>query len=330
MADIFISYSSHDASHVRMLVSALEASGYSVWWDNELRSGDDFRQEIAAELDGAGAVIDYYDIPLPFGNYHTPHVSKTSNLIESIRERIESPTLDGYPVRQGILVLKHEALYFLGVMGGALSVFVNFEGLIKVARFSQWIVNHWREITRAAWVWAFSWLHIKVPEALVGPLTFLVFMASLTFAGLFDRRRFALRTRGHVQYFFRGGIEVNSTILQYWGLVLMFCFLLIVPTWPSFSWFQARDPSLPRGMARIGNTNVHAPSVMDLDAFLSREALAIFMLTGVAAIVAGSLIDIEVLARRLRFMALALLMLLATNWFITLYEERVASSPQGL
>jgi adenylate cyclase len=57
MADIFVSYSRTDKAAVAPLVAALEAQGWSVWWDPEITPGDEFDKLIGAELEGARAVV---------------------------------------------------------------------------------------------------------------------------------------------------------------------------------------------------------------------------------------------------------------------------------
>jgi adenylate cyclase len=57
MADIFVSYSRTDKAAVAPLVTALEAQGWSVWWDPEITPGDEFDKLIGAELEGARAVV---------------------------------------------------------------------------------------------------------------------------------------------------------------------------------------------------------------------------------------------------------------------------------
>ena len=53
MADIFVSYSRTDKARVAPLVEALEAQGWSVWWDPEITPGDEFDALIGAELEAA-------------------------------------------------------------------------------------------------------------------------------------------------------------------------------------------------------------------------------------------------------------------------------------
>ena len=57
MADIFISYARADRDRIEKLASALEADGYSVWWDRNIHGGAQFAAEIAKQLDEAETVI---------------------------------------------------------------------------------------------------------------------------------------------------------------------------------------------------------------------------------------------------------------------------------
>ena len=57
MADIFVSYSRTDKARVAPLIAALEARGWSVWWDPEITPGDEFDAMIGAELEAARAVV---------------------------------------------------------------------------------------------------------------------------------------------------------------------------------------------------------------------------------------------------------------------------------
>jgi uncharacterized protein (DUF924 family)/TolB-like protein len=57
MADVFVSYSRSDKARVAPLVAALEAEGWSVWWDPAIVPGQQFDRMIAYELDRARAVL---------------------------------------------------------------------------------------------------------------------------------------------------------------------------------------------------------------------------------------------------------------------------------
>jgi TolB-like protein/tetratricopeptide (TPR) repeat protein len=57
MADVFVSYARSDKLRVAPLVAAIEAKGWSVWWDLGIDPGQEFDRQITAELEVAAAVL---------------------------------------------------------------------------------------------------------------------------------------------------------------------------------------------------------------------------------------------------------------------------------
>jgi adenylate cyclase len=57
MADVFVSYSRNDRARVAPLVAAIKARGWSVWWDPSIAAGQQFDDQIEAELLAASAVL---------------------------------------------------------------------------------------------------------------------------------------------------------------------------------------------------------------------------------------------------------------------------------
>jgi adenylate cyclase len=57
MADVFVSYSRSDKARVSPLVAAIKAKGWSVWWDPSIAAGQQFDDQIEAELQAASAVL---------------------------------------------------------------------------------------------------------------------------------------------------------------------------------------------------------------------------------------------------------------------------------
>jgi adenylate cyclase len=57
MADVFVSYARTDKARVAPLVAAIEAKGWSVWWDPDITPGQEFDDQIEAEIDAAKAVV---------------------------------------------------------------------------------------------------------------------------------------------------------------------------------------------------------------------------------------------------------------------------------
>lgn len=57
MTDIFLSYAHADQARIELLAEALKDAGFSLWWDDQLRSGSEFADEIETEIDEAQHVL---------------------------------------------------------------------------------------------------------------------------------------------------------------------------------------------------------------------------------------------------------------------------------
>ncbi len=140
MADVFISYAREDEARVRALAGILEEQGLSVWWDQYLFAGDDYRREIDRALGEASAVLvcwsrhaadsawvraeaedarttgklvglafDDTSVPKPFNTYHVERLTgwrgalrtpAIERLIEALRARNEGRAPSPVPVRR--------------------------------------------------------------------------------------------------------------------------------------------------------------------------------------------------------------------------------------
>ena len=56
-ADVFVSYKAEDRARLAPIVEALNAEGFSVWWDRHIGGGTHWREEIQEHLDLAKCVI---------------------------------------------------------------------------------------------------------------------------------------------------------------------------------------------------------------------------------------------------------------------------------
>ena len=55
--DVFVSYKAEDRARLRPLIAALEAEGFTVWWDTHIGGGAHWREDIQEHLDAAKCVI---------------------------------------------------------------------------------------------------------------------------------------------------------------------------------------------------------------------------------------------------------------------------------
>lgn len=55
--DVFVSYKAEDRTRLRPMVAALEAEGFTVWWDTHIGGGAHWREDIQEHLDAAKCVI---------------------------------------------------------------------------------------------------------------------------------------------------------------------------------------------------------------------------------------------------------------------------------
>lgn len=135
MADVFLSYASQDRLRIKPLAEALEARGFSVWWDRALGAGEDYAAVITRELRAARAVVvvwteasaastfvrdeagrardegrlipvllDPVEIPLGFGAFQAedftrwngrPEAAQVQLLEEALRAKLEGRAIDG-------------------------------------------------------------------------------------------------------------------------------------------------------------------------------------------------------------------------------------------
>ncbi len=57
MSDIFISYANEDSARAQLFAQAIEAQGWTVWWDRNIPPGRTFDEVIAAALEQARCVV---------------------------------------------------------------------------------------------------------------------------------------------------------------------------------------------------------------------------------------------------------------------------------
>src|SRR6516165_9875445 len=214
MADVFVSYAKADRPLALRLATMLEAEGWTIWWDTSLAIGDDFRNEIMTELGRARAVVviwtdasiksdwvrseagraqadrklipvklehlTYKDLPPPFDVLHTEDASEHDKIRAAVVAQLAKPVVEPSAVALLTKGFKYELLTWVGIVGGALTLFTNLGAVLKLADWARLLVQGWKEWTHTFWVWAFGWLGIYVPPEWTPILSFLLFGILLT------------------------------------------------------------------------------------------------------------------------------------------------------
>ena len=215
MADIFISYSKPDRHKVVMLAAYLESEGWSVWWDENLSSGEPYRDEIMKQLSAARAVIVlwtptsvksefvraeagrakadgklipvkdtslvYADIPIPFGEMHTENFAQHELIRAAIVAQLAKPQVQPGTLWWATKTLRYQALTWFGIVGGAITMFVSLQGLLTLAHWARWLVTSWQDVTSAMWSFLFSIVRLSLPREYAPILTFMLFGLSIAY-----------------------------------------------------------------------------------------------------------------------------------------------------
>ncbi len=94
MADIFISYAREDREWVEKLASALEAEGFSVWWDWDLLVGKRYRETIETELQACKSAVvvwSQHSIRSDFVRDEAEDAQQRNILVPVLKETVRPP-----------------------------------------------------------------------------------------------------------------------------------------------------------------------------------------------------------------------------------------------
>src|SRR5262249_40396123 len=100
---------------------------------------------------------------------------KAAVVAQLAKPAVEPPTLT--LLTKGF---RYEFLTWVGIIGGALTLFTNLGAVLKLADWARVLVEHWKEWTHAFWVWAVGWMGIHIPPQWTPVLSFLLFGSLLT------------------------------------------------------------------------------------------------------------------------------------------------------
>src|SRR5262245_19566762 len=157
----------------------------TIWSPNSVRS--DWVRAEAGTAKNEGKLIPvktpdvaYGDIPLPFGEMHTENLEASQLIRAAVVAQLAKPAVEPSAVALLTKGFKYELLTWWGIIGGAITLFVAISTTLKLADWARALVQHWKEWTHAFWTWAFGWLGIHLPPEWTPVLSFLLFGSLLT------------------------------------------------------------------------------------------------------------------------------------------------------
>ena len=112
MADVFISYARADRQKIAKLAAALEAQGFSVWWDRQILGGAEFAKDIERELQAAKVAVVAWSVQ---GN-DSPWVRDEATIAQR-QGKLVPISLDGSEAPMGFG--QFQAIDFAGWSGNA-------------------------------------------------------------------------------------------------------------------------------------------------------------------------------------------------------------------
>jgi hypothetical protein len=119
----------------------------TIWTENSIRS-DWVRAEAGrAKADGKlipvkTTEVSYADIPLPFGEMHTENVGSTDLIRAAIVAQLAKPAAPQSSFQQITSTFKYQILTWIGIVGSAITLFANLNGVLDLANWARELVAH--------------------------------------------------------------------------------------------------------------------------------------------------------------------------------------------
>jgi TIR domain len=159
-----------------VIVIWTDGSIKSDWVRSEAGRAQADRKLIPVKL----AHLVYEDLPPPFDVLHTENVGEEDKIKAAVVAQLAKPAVE--PTAWVLLTkgFNYELLTWFGIVGGALTLFTNLGSVLKLADWARVLVQHWREWTHEFWVWTFGLFGIHLPPEWTPVLSFLLFGLLLT------------------------------------------------------------------------------------------------------------------------------------------------------
>lgn len=91
--------------------------------------------------------VEYGDIPPPFDNVHTLTLNNREQILAAVVGQLAKPALRAPLWKQ----LRFQLLTWLGVLGGAITLVANIDGILKLSSSLHWVLTNWSALLKYIW-----------------------------------------------------------------------------------------------------------------------------------------------------------------------------------
>ena len=156
------------------------------------------------------------DVPPPFDNLHMESADDHQRIIQAVESMISRHPA-GIRQRSFGAEARYQILSWIGIMGGALTIFSATGSLISFAKWAKIIVDHWVQWTYQIWLLAYDLTGIRLPTVTQFVATFMLFLLAA-----------AIST--NLQYRILNPVRVDllkSQNFKYWSVILVSIFYYV-------------------------------------------------------------------------------------------------------
>ena len=86
--------------------------------------------------------VAYGDIPLPFGEMHTEELFKKELIRAAVVAQLAKPAVQPRALWAVSATLRYQVLTWVGIIGGAITLFANLRGVLDLADWARWLYFH--------------------------------------------------------------------------------------------------------------------------------------------------------------------------------------------
>ena len=169
---------------------------------------------------------------------HTENLEASQLIRAAVVAQLAKPAIEPSAVALLTKGFKWELLTWWGIIGGAVTLFVAISATLKLADWARVLVENWNPWTHAFWLWVFGWLGIHLARQMTTMLSFLLFLSLLIICQAIQFKRTTRNQTNGDKY------QTKSVQFISWQTLVVLIVMLVVvfgllDTWiVNFVWYD--------------------------------------------------------------------------------------------